>query len=265
VPIEGKTGADGGIWIYKDYCLEKGFLTDEERARLIACVNAMTPTFNDPMQELLVQKLIYNKKIAKDNIEILRTESVYIDISGWNNPHFYRKKLNIFNEAISNAIKVSFNYTDRYSARTFRTVHPYTLVLKEGAWYLFAYCETRKDYRLFRLSRISNILPLEDTFTKNTSINIVKHLNADFEDTPEISISIKFNNLVLQDIEEWLGTESITQSDLLYTAQAVVYSGQKLISKLMSFGSDVEVISPTHLRNELYMECNRLCNLYKEK
>ncbi|QCT69858.1 WYL domain-containing protein [Eubacterium maltosivorans] len=38
-----------------------------------------------------------------------------------------------------------------------RTVEPYQLVLKSGHWYFQGYCHERKDFRLFGLSRITNL------------------------------------------------------------------------------------------------------------
>ena len=262
IPIESKQGVDGGLSIYDEFCLRQNFLTKEEKTRLLLCVNAMSNTFSDPLQEALSQKLVYNKEIDNKDVEILKTESIYIDINNWTNPHFYRKKLSIFNELITTATKVSFYYTDRYSTKTNRIVHPYTLVLKDGAWYLFGFCEIRNDYRLFRLSRIQNISTLSDRFEKNTEIDVAKYLSGDFDSVTEIDLKIEFGNLVYQEIEEWLGGDSIKQHDLLFTAQATVYNGSKLVQKLLSFGSDVKVLHPISLANEIRLEANRMLGLY---
>ncbi|MGL4849774.1 MAG: WYL domain-containing protein [Clostridium sp.] len=42
-------------------------------------------------------------------------------------------------------------------------MEPYKLILKDNNWYLQGYCILREDFRVFKLSRISNIRVLEST------------------------------------------------------------------------------------------------------
>lgn len=60
---------------------------------------------------------------------------------------------------------LSFEYTDRYGNKTARTAEPYQLVLKGSHWYWYGYCRTRNDFRLFKLSRTSNLRIQEESFT----------------------------------------------------------------------------------------------------
>ncbi|MCR5252217.1 MAG: WYL domain-containing protein [Treponema sp.] len=59
--------------------------------------------------------------------------------------------------------KDAFHY-DGHGSKTSRTVEPYQLVFKSRAWYVQTFCRLKNDYRLFRLSRMSELKMLEETF-----------------------------------------------------------------------------------------------------
>lgn len=76
-------------------------------------------------------------------------------------------------EAIRGAIlegrKIRFRYSKRIAEadgnrQSIRTVAPYGLVLHHGSWVLIAWCELRQDIRHFRLSRMRELINLEDEF-----------------------------------------------------------------------------------------------------
>lgn len=76
-------------------------------------------------------------------------------------------------EAIRRAIleerKIRFRYSKRIAEadgnrHSVRTVAPYGLVLHQGPWVLVAWCEWRQHIRHFRLSRMSELIELEDRF-----------------------------------------------------------------------------------------------------
>lgn len=67
-------------------------------------------------------------------------------------------------EAIRDRRKVRFGYRDRGGAATERTVRPLGLFYWGSAWSLGAWCETRRDFRNFRLDRMTDLDPLGEKF-----------------------------------------------------------------------------------------------------
>ncbi|WP_309274221.1 WYL domain-containing protein [Paenibacillus sp.] len=65
--------------------------------------------------------------------------------------------LRLLEKAISDQMKVSFYYTNAQNAETVRTVEPIALTYKWHAWYVFAFCETREEYRYFKLIRMRHL------------------------------------------------------------------------------------------------------------
>ncbi|MCL2822245.1 MAG: WYL domain-containing protein, partial [Firmicutes bacterium] len=138
-----------------------------------------------------------------------------------------------------------------------RLYDPYSLVLKEGAWYLFGWCHLRKDFRLLKLSRVRSLTISTKLFVKRPT-NVYEKLNEAFEENDFVTMVIEFSSTVLSEIEEWLGLDSIIDSGTMYRAEATVYGGNVLIGKLLSFGSSVKVLEPKALREELLIECKRI-------
>ena len=75
---------------------------------------------------------------------------------------------------------------------------------------------------------------------------------------PTVELEIEFSSTILGEIEEWLGIDAISERGLKYVAAATVYSGNVLVKKLLSFGSDVKVLRPAAVRDELLVECSRI-------
>ena len=63
-----------------------------------------------------------------------------------------------------------FNYFDSKGKKSNRKVEPYQLVLKESNWYLQGYCISKQDFRIFKLSRISDIKVIEESFIQESLI-----------------------------------------------------------------------------------------------
>jgi predicted DNA-binding transcriptional regulator YafY len=76
-----------------------------------------------------------------------------------------RAALGPLREAIRDRRKVRFRYRDRGGAATERTVRPLGLFYWGSAWSLGAWCETRRDFRNFRLDRLTELSTLTETFT----------------------------------------------------------------------------------------------------
>lgn len=62
-------------------------------------------------------------------------------------------------------LKITYQSEHKHE-KTERNIEPFALYYSlEESWTLIAYCRLRKDYRMFRLSRISKLKTLEEKFT----------------------------------------------------------------------------------------------------
>ena len=76
-------------------------------------------------------------------------------------------KLKVLQECVEKNLTVAFKYYNVDGNASERTVEPHTLVLKQGIWYIYAYCRLRGDFRLFKVGRISSMIVGGETFERN--------------------------------------------------------------------------------------------------
>lgn len=254
VPIYSLAGKEGGYAISDEYKLDKTLFSPEELRRIVTCVKAAP---NDSIKNSVLDKLQHMSMRKNDDKYLLKNDTLVIDAASWTNPTAFRNKMTLINQAIENGTSLDIKYTDRYDISSTRRFDPYSLALKEGVWYAYGWCHARKDFRLFRLARISSIIVTDEVFEKREG-NVYDKLSGIFDDVPTVDLEIEFSSTVLGEIEEWLGSDAISEKGLQYVANATVYSGNILIKKLLSFGSSIKVIKPAAVKEELLIECKRI-------
>ena len=52
---------------------------------------------------------------------------------------------------------------------TEREIEPYFLIFKWSSWYIYGYCLLRKDYRMFKLNRMAELVPAGN-FEKRSTV-----------------------------------------------------------------------------------------------
>ncbi|MDE7395691.1 MAG: YafY family transcriptional regulator [Clostridiales bacterium] len=259
VPVYSETGAEGGYYIPDDYVLSKAAFSAEEKARIINCIHAAKDSFQDDLCARILDK--FSGLSYADPDYAIKSDTLVIDAAGWNSPIASSHKFALLAKAVDEKTTVRMTYTDRYEYDSERLFDPYCLVLKGGLWYVYGWCHRRDDFRLFKIARIKDISFTPDTFTRRPS-DVYAKLRGDFSRDDLVRFTIEFDNLILPEIEEWLGADSIEDCGNAYRATAELFGGNILVGKLLSFGSSVTVLSPEPLREELVTETKRMLNKY---
>jgi predicted DNA-binding transcriptional regulator YafY len=259
VPVYSETGPDGGYYIPDDYVITQAAFTSAEKARIINCINAAKHNFSDKLCDTVLDKL---KSLATpaENF-LIKSETLVIDASGWNEPLHASNKITVLGRAVEERKTLRMKYVDRYEYSSERFFDPYCIVQKGGMWYVYGWCHSRKDFRLFKITRIEDVLVTDKTFVRRPS-DVYAKLRGDFNRDDLVSFSIEFSSLMLPEIEEWLGPECIEDMGRCYVATAEMFGGNQLVSKILSFGSGVRVLSPDALREEVEVECKRMLASY---
>lgn len=259
VPVYSETGPDGGYYIPDDYVITQSAFSSEEKARMINCLHAAKHNFDDKLCDDIIDKL--NSIAAADDNYLIKSDTLVIDASGWNAPNYTGAKISALGKAVDERRTVRMKYVDRHEFSSERYFDPYCLVQKSGLWYVFGWCHSRKDLRLFKIARINDIVSTDRTFVRKPA-NVYEKLRGDFDNRDVVKFTIEFSNLILPEIEEWLGADAIQDAGRCYIANAEMYGGNQLVGKILSFGSSVKVISPDALREEVEVECKRMLKNY---
>lgn len=87
------------------------------------------------------------------------------------------KNLAPLRHALNSKRKVQMNYTKENGESSQRTVHPLGLFFWGKAWTMVGWCETRNDFRHFRIDRIQEYTLLEETFQVPEGRSLNDYLN----------------------------------------------------------------------------------------
>lgn len=165
IPVRGASGVGGGFEIMPQYKIDRTVFSSADLSAILMGLSSLSSMIggNELVNALAKVKSFIPADRAQD-ID-LKANQIHIDLSPWMGSRNIQPYLEIIKTALQENKLLSFEYADRYRNKTARTAEPYQLVLKGSNWYFQGYCRKRNDFRLFRLSRISNLQMLEELFT----------------------------------------------------------------------------------------------------
>lgn len=170
--------------------------------------------------------------------------------------------------AIRNKYKVRIVYRSFGAEEdTIRIIHPYELLINDGALNVVAFCELRKDIRDFRVSRIKELTPLEAGFEIPEDYHHKKrrskfiHLSG--SQTEQIVLA--FEGITAKYIKEYEAelADEITPAEngIVFTRKTAITD--ELIRWILQFGSNVRVLNPPQLRERIQQELEKALATYK--
>ena len=199
---------------------------------------------------------------AKD-IEI-KTNQICIDLSPWIGNQNIQPYLETIKAALQNCRLLSFEYTAHHGNKTVRTVEPYQLVLKSSHWYFYGYCYHRNDYRLFRLSRMSDLKMEQDIFIPRSYQKPV----LDFEETlaaMQTEVKIRIHKSILDRVLEYCTQDHfVPDGEEHYFVSFPFIENEYYYDILLGFGDKCECIEPPHIRKEMKRRICEMAAIYGE-
>lgn len=183
IPVGSIQGKSGGYYILDSFKMNRQLLQSEDYMYILAALKGLVSGYNSRRAEETVEKMISLSPAVIPSEQPFRLQLDTLR-EGSGTLH----SIEVIEEAIRGRTGVQFQYTDAQQSVSSRYVEPLLLSYRWYAWYLFAYCCQREDYRLFRLSRIREIRNTGQSF--NHTHGNAEHLLAAHQDVRSY-ISIK--------------------------------------------------------------------------
>ena len=241
IPLQTSQGPKGGISIMDGYRIPYTSLTSLEMQAILAGLRSLDSVSGTGRYTQLMEKLSPGASFLAGLPNIL------IDLSSWYKESL-SPKIELIHQAIEKSRKISFTY---YAPKgeSFRTIEPYILVFQWASWYVWGWCSSRQDFRLFKLNRIADLKTGEAFEKRQVPL-------PDFS-LERVFPSSYFVKALIQPKYKWrlieeYGPDSFTEQpdgNLLFE---FYFPDQKgIVRWIISFGGGAELLEPAELRQQI--------------
>lgn len=150
IPLVTERGAHGGVSIMDGYKIERTLLSTSDMQAILAGLRSLDSVSGTRRYAQLMEKLC----AGASNL-LAGDQHILIDLSSWNKASL-SPKIEKLHQAIVSARTISFAY---YSPKgeSHRKIEPYDLIFQWASWYVWGWCFTRRDFRMFKLNRMMGI------------------------------------------------------------------------------------------------------------
>ena len=239
IPVYTEAGRNGGIHLMEGFILDRTLLSLQEKQEILSALQSLAAVGHD-VQLGVLEKLSGLFQVSTENW-------FEVDFSRWWEPKRQNDTFSLLKSAILHCKCVRISYANSCGDLSRRTVHPLKLTYKGAAWYLKAYCTQKQDYRIFKLNRILDMEVLDEDFETRT-----------FPETEEVSdaactqMVFRFPKELAYRVYDEFDRYYVTQEENgTLLVSAYMPADAWLVSFLLSFGDQVDVIEPAYLKDIL--------------
>ncbi|MGO2082683.1 helix-turn-helix transcriptional regulator [Vagococcus sp.] len=264
IPVHSTSGVGGGFEIMENYKMDKNTFSEADIITLLTGVSSIPNIMKNKEVTNTLTKI--KKFIPADKLESinLQTEQLHIDFSHWMGDRDLEVYLNIIKNALQKNQLLFFEYLNHSGIKTKRQIEPYQLVLKNTQWYLYGYCYERNDFRLFKLTRLSDLKIEEMTF-------IPKDYPKPFLDATEISnqlkvtVKLRIHESIMERLLDYCDYDSfLKDGENHYILNFPFIENDYYYGILLSFGEQCECLEPLHIRSALKRKIANLFQIYEK-
>lgn len=264
IPVCSIPGVGGGFEIMPGYKIDKNVFSTADLSALLMGLSSLSGMVQgDEMAHALAKVRSFIPADKAKDIE-LKVNQICIDLSPWMGSGNTQSYLEMIKAALQENKVLSFEYIAHHGNKTARTVEPYQLVLKGSHWYFQGYCLKRNDFRLFRLSRMSNLQVQEDIFTPRVYQKPILDF-AETLETMQIKIKLRVHKSVIDRVLDFCSYECFTPDGIEhYIVNFPFIENDYYYNILFSFGNQCECLEPLHIRTEIKRRLHDMAALYEK-
>lgn len=262
IPIRSISGVGGGFEIMQNYKIDKNVFSSADLSAILMGLSSLSDMIrgNELINALAKVKTFIPADKANE-IE-LKASQICIDLRSWVGAPNTQAYLERIKTALQEHRLISFEYVAQHGKKTLRMAEPYQLVLKSGHWYFYGYCHVRKDFRLFRLSRISNLQLKEELFVPRDYPKPVLNFD-DILHTMQTQIKLRIHHSIMDRVLDHCTYEHFSpDGSEHYIVDFPFIENDYHYDLLLSFGRHCECLEPPSVRAEMMRRIHDIASLY---
>lgn len=257
IPVFSEQGVKGGYGILDSYKLDTKLLSNFEVGILNSMLDGLNAIYDNKQLENLWDKLEH----AIESSDKDQQPSLKVDLSPWNNDETISRKVKSLSEAVRNQCIVNIEYYNLEGISSYRNIEPYEMKMKNGRWYVTAYCLNKDDFRYFKVNRIKELKVTEQGFDRRPYDKV---LNDEGLGQDSVRKVLRFHKLAYSRVVDIFDTEEISMIDDSHViVRTYTKSEAWLLSIILSFGDQVKVLEPDVLIEAVKENIKKMNDLYK--
>lgn len=259
----------------RDFSIMENVLSDEDKKILADLLGKVREYGIDPNYAFFLNLLehVVTHQTAKD---------IDLDVVQFSN-NAYLKGLDEWFRPLLNAITdkqaVTLEYRPFGKDILKQTVSPYILKQYNNRWFLVGRVENRQNLSIFAIDRIESVnVPRSNQYIPGDLDDIYQRFSSVYGVSGALDLELNTADIVLKVASpriDYIDTKPISPNQeiedfpdcpgwhRLSLPEMVI--NKELVSLILSFGADVEVISPSSLREKIEITAKDILNLYSVK
>jgi predicted DNA-binding transcriptional regulator YafY len=166
------------------------------------------------------------------------------------------------------AVELTYTSLRSHSPQTYR-IYPYGMIYHRGSLYVVGYSNLHKEIRHWKVDRMEHVELTDEYFQRPADFDLHAHM-ADsfgvFHEKGNIIVRLRFAKEAARYVREkrWHTSQRLwVQEDGSAVVEFRLGGTEEIKHWILSFGSLVEVLEPTKLREELAEEARNILSLYQ--
>ena len=253
IPVYTEKGKGGGISLLPDFVLNKSILSEQEQNEILSALQGLSNIrTGDTNQVLEKLSAIFNKPT---------TSWMEVDFAAWEHENDF---FNEFKHAILECRIVQFDYYNSYGDKTSRHVEPMQLWFKSKSWYLRGFCLTKQGVRLYKLSRIKNLVVTDEHFDQRDLPEQSSDPAQDiFKDQEKVTLKLRIApEMAYRVYDDFYESMAEKQADGSFLVTVTWPEDSWVYGFILSFGRYIEVLEPEHIRGIIKEEAEQISKIY---
>lgn len=255
IPIISEKGQGGGISIMDGYKVDRTVLSSEDMKAILTGLQSLDSVSGTNRYRQLMEKISIDGSAAI-NVD----NHIIIDLSNWDKSTV-SDKIGLIKAAMEQNLKIAFNYISQ-SGESRRMIEPYHLVFQWSGWYVWGYCAHREDYRMFKLTRMTELTLTDEKIPDRSVPEYI--CDKQWDNTGGIEVTVKFDNSVKWRIIDEFGAGSLKYNEKGDIIVTIPWSNvPALYQYVLSFGDKAEIIAPMKCRQDFAKYLKKIQKKYE--
>jgi predicted DNA-binding transcriptional regulator YafY len=270
IPLYSERGPYGGFSLLRTYKLPPLIFTPEEATVLYMGARLIQDIWGKSFQDAVTGVTAKLDNVLPDDIrqEAGRAQRSLVVVTGTSRDYApFHDLMVTLRECMAQSQQISMSYHSFSRVQTERVVDPYALSLRWGNWYLVGYCHLRKELRTFRIDRISDLQPLEETFVFPKDFDAKAYLEKSMRWENRYEVVVWTSPQISAEMNEragdWIKVEN--HADGSATVRFEADNLNWATGWVLSWGRTVKVLAPLELVERVREEAEEINTLYQNE